>query len=137
MKHSLLILLAFWKFTTIPVWAEKLIFVSPKGSDRAAGTIAHPLKSIQAALERAETLENEDVQIILRQGTYEQSKTLEIGSCGKYTSLTICPYRDEHVSISGGRKIPLSSMKKYSTGKLLQGSPKVYENKFGKLISPS
>lgn len=123
MKHSLLILLAFWKFTTIPVWAEKQIFVSPKGSDRAAGTIAHPLKSIQAALERAETLENEDVQIILRQGTYEQSKTLEIGSCGKYTSLTICPYRDEHVSISGGRKIPLSSMKKIFDRKIIARLP--------------
>lgn len=95
MKHSLLMLLTFWGCTTLSAWAEKQIFVSPKGNDRAAGTFTHPLKSIQAALEKAGTLENEDVQIILRKGIYEQSQTLEIGSSGKYAFLTICPYQNE------------------------------------------
>lgn len=99
MKHSLLMLLTFWGCTTLSAWAEKQIFVSPKGNDRAAGTFTHPLRSIQAALEKAGTLENEDVQIILRKGIYEQSQTLEIGSSGKYASLTICPYQNEKVSI--------------------------------------
>lgn len=117
-KHFLLILLTFWGCTTTSAWAEKKIFVSPKGNDRAEGTLTHPLRSIQAALEKAEAFENEDVRIILRQGSYEQSKTLEIGSQGKYTSLTICPYQDENVSISGGRVIPLSAMKRISDKKI-------------------
>lgn len=69
-------------------------------------------------MEKAEAFENEEVRIILRQGSYEQSKTLEIGSQGKYTSLTICPYQDENVSISGGRVIPLSAMKRISDKKI-------------------
>lgn len=117
-KHFLLILLTFWGCTTTSAWVEKKIFVSPKGNDRAEGTLTHPLRSIQAALEKAEAFENEDVRIILRQGSYEQSKTLEIGSQGKYTSLTICPYQDENVSISGGRVIPLSAMKRISDKKI-------------------
>lgn len=117
-KHFLLILLTFWGCTTTSAWAEKKIFVSPKGNDRAEGTLTHPLRSIQAALEKAEAFENEEVRIILRQGSYEQSKTLEIGSQGKYTSLTICPYQDENVSISGGRVIPLSAIKRISDKKI-------------------
>lgn len=117
-KHFLLILLTFWGCTTTSAWAEKKIFVSPKGNDRAEGTLTHPLRSIQTALEKAEAFENEEVRIILRQGSYEQSKTFEIGSQGKYTSLTICPYQDENVSISGGRVIPLSAMKRISDKKI-------------------
>ena len=123
MKHSLLMLLTFWGCTTLSAWAEKQIFVSPKGNDRAAGTFTHPLRSIQAALEKAGTLENEDVQIILRKGIYEQSQTLEIGSSGKYASLTICPYQNEKVSISGGKEIPLSAMKKVSDKKIIARLP--------------
>lgn len=48
-KHFLLILLTFWGCTTTSAWAEKKIFVSPKGNDRAEGTLTHPLRSIQAA----------------------------------------------------------------------------------------
>ncbi len=40
MKHSLLMLLTFWGCTTLSAWAEKQIFVSPKGNDRAAGTFS-------------------------------------------------------------------------------------------------
>lgn len=133
-KHFLLILLTFWGCTTTSAWAEKKIFVSPKGNDRAEGTLTHLLRSIQAALEKAEAFENEEVRIILRQGSYEQSKTLEIGSQGKYTSLTICPYQDENVSISGGRVIPLSAMKRISDKKLVEGFPKMYVSGFVKSI---
>ena len=45
-KHFLLILLTFWGCTTTSAWAEKKIFVSPKGNDRAEGTLTHPLRSI-------------------------------------------------------------------------------------------
>lgn len=55
-KHFLLILLTFWGCTTTSAWAEKKIFVSPKGNDRAEGTLTHPLRSIQAALEKLKRL---------------------------------------------------------------------------------
>lgn len=74
-------------------------------------------------MEKAGTLEKEDVQIILRKGIYEQSQTLEIGSSGKYASLTICPYQNEKVSISGGKEIPLSAMKKVSDKKIIARLP--------------
>lgn len=135
MRRFLLILLIVWGYTTVSVWADKQIFVSPKGNDRAMGTLSHPLKSIQAALEKAKALEHENVQIILREGIYEQSKTLEIDDKGKYASLTIRPYKNESVSISGGKKIPLSAIKKISNKKLSHDFQKMYVNKFRKSTS--
>ena len=70
MKHSLLMLLALWGCTTQTIWAEKQIYVSPKGNDQAEGTLSHPLKTIRAALDKANTLHNEDVKIFLRKGCY-------------------------------------------------------------------
>ena len=141
MKHSLLMLLALWGCTTQSIWAEKQVYVSPKGNDQAAGTLSHPLKTIRAALDKANTLNNEDVKIFLRKGCYEQSTTLEIGQNGKYASLTISPYQDESVSISGGREISLSKMGKISDKGIAERLPEtarkfVREIDFRKLNIP-
>lgn len=81
-KHFLLILLTFWGCTTTSAWAEKKIFVSPKGNDRAEGTLTHPLRSIQAALEKAEAFENEEVRIILRQVPTNSQRHLKLAVKG-------------------------------------------------------
>lgn len=112
MKNSLLLGLIFWCCTAPSCWADKQLFVSPQGNDRARGTLTHPLKTIQAAIQKAEKWKNEDVRILLRGGIYTLSSTLEIGDRNRCASLSILPYQEEKVSISGGRSIPLSQLKR-------------------------
>lgn len=123
MKNSLFLLLALMGCTAQNSWAEKQIFVSPKGSDNAEGSLSHPLKTISAAIKKAESIQQENVQILLRGGTYVQSSTLEIGTRYNCASLSILPYNNEKVSISGGQTIPLSKMKKISDKGILGRLP--------------
>lgn len=101
-----------------PLWPAEPIFVAPNGNDNHEGTIKKPLKTIQAAIRKAET-SNQETQIILRGGTYQQSTTIEIGNNNKTNKLLISTYRNEAVSISGGTKIPLKELKKITDPKLL------------------
>lgn len=91
----------------------KRFYVSAtKGNDKNAGSIHKPLQSIQAAIDKAETVNgNELVEIILREGCYEQDKTIVVNKRG---NLMIRPYRLEHVVVSGGRSLPLKALKKVS-----------------------
>ena len=95
-------------------------YVSPKGNDSAEGTLSHPLKSIQTALERIkETNSPQSAEIILRAGTYEQTATIEINR----DNISIHPYQDERVIISGGTQIAgkhFKSVKDQSVLNLLQ-----------------
>ncbi len=94
------------------------IYVSPKGSDRNEGSFSKPLKTVQAAIDKMESRAGEDpVEIILRGGCYEQDKTIEITQKGQ---LTIRPYKDEKVVISGGRNLPLRALKKVSDPSVIQ-----------------
>ena len=92
-------------------------------------------------MDKANTLNNEDVKIFLRKDCYEQSTTLEIDQNGKFASLTISPYQKEGVSISGGREISLSKMKKISDKEIAERLPEtarkfVREIDFRKLNIP-
>lgn len=100
--------------------ATSRIFVSPHGNDANQGTIQKPLRTIRAAIQRAEGMQaDEEIEILLRKGCYEQNETLEIGRNGKTNQLLIRPYQEEEVSISGGKKLPLKSLKKITDQKLL------------------
>ena len=96
----------------LAVQAQQPIYVSPHGNDRAAGTLHHPLRTLHAAIQRIEQQSlKQDVQILLRQGEYELNRTVEIGDL-PCSHLTIAPYADEKVLLSGGRKLPARVLKK-------------------------
>lgn len=110
LKRLSVCLLAVATLTCAKAQTEQSIYVSPKGNDRADGSLSHPLRSIQAAIEKANrTGKNIPVAIILRAGRYEQEQTIEIKDRG---NLTIRPYEQEVVSIAGGRQIPAGKMQK-------------------------
>lgn len=53
LKRLSVCLLAVATLTCAKAQTEQSIYVSPKGNDRADGSLSHPLRSIQAAIEKA------------------------------------------------------------------------------------
>ncbi len=85
---------------------QKTLYVSPAGSDAYAGTLTLPFKTIACALAHVATLPQNNISILLRKGTYRLDTTLVVtpGLLQNH-SLTIAPFNNEKVTISGGRKI--------------------------------
>ncbi|CAE6430805.1 unnamed protein product [Rhizoctonia solani] len=74
------------------------IYVSPTGSDSAAGTLAAPLKSIQKAIDKAVAGDT----IYLRGGTYALTTNLQITKSGTASAkYTLTNYQSEKVIIDG------------------------------------
>ncbi len=78
--------------------AERVLVVSPHGSDNAAGTASAPLKTIQTAVNR---LSSSGGVVELEQGVYHQRIKL-IG----VDSVTVEPYRGQHAILSGAGLTP-------------------------------
>jgi|EP01046_Picozoa_sp_COSAG06_P042502 hypothetical protein len=76
------------------------IYVSPTGSDSAAGTAAAPLKTIAAAVAKAKGAK---ATVVLKAGTYH-TDTVQIGK--EHSGLTIQNAAGEAVTVSGG--VPLT-----------------------------
>lgn len=88
---------------------EYKIYVSPKGNDFAQGTIKAPLKTLQAALQKMKDGGNiSKGEIILREGTYELNSTVEV----HVSNVTIHPFENEKVILSGGKQLPAKNLKK-------------------------
>lgn len=96
MKYSLVSLLAVTGFSQLSLSA--IIFVSPSGSDTAAGTLAAPLKSIQVAV----NLATAGSTINLRAGTYAPTKNIQFAKSGTAAApYTVQSYNGEKVIIDG------------------------------------
>ena len=105
---------------TLQLNAGSSIFVAPHGNDNNKGTVNKPLKTIDAALEKAEVFGPHDtVRIILRQGSYELSKPIEIGKNNRKNAIIIKSYDGENVSVSGGKKISLRDIKNVTDREVL------------------
>jgi hypothetical protein len=76
---------------------SKSIIVAPNGSDRAAGTITAPLRTLQAAVKRLHT----GGIVEVRGGRYFQKIDLT-----GMTGITVAAYRHEHVILDGSRFTP-------------------------------
>ncbi|MGL4326683.1 MAG: right-handed parallel beta-helix repeat-containing protein, partial [Tannerellaceae bacterium] len=72
------------------------------------------MKTLPAALALAEKESNEAVTIFMRNGCYEISETVVIGNNGHANNLTIKPYGNETVSISGGKHLKKDVLKRVS-----------------------
>lgn len=138
MKHYFFILsLMILQTVSLSISAQvRTLYISPKGNDKAAGTISAPLRTIQKAIQRAEeSSENEPVEIVLREGCYEQRQTLEIINRG---NLTIRPYRQERAVISGGKRLTSKAFKRVNDREILsrlqpQVRKQIYEINFKNL----
>lgn len=109
MEIKKIILVTLLILSAIGISAENVTFyVSPKGSDSAKGTLEHPLKTIQTALDRIKEIDPfRMAEIILRAGVYEQTSTIEVDR----DNILIRPYENEKVVISGGRHIAKKYLK--------------------------
>lgn len=111
MKKNVLVFL--FLFIGFVVSANHGIYVSPKGNAKGDGTMQRPFQSIQQAVDYAAKVEDDEVEILLRGGSYQVAKTIEIHpEKWKNRKMVIKPYNNEKVSISGGKSILLSNAKK-------------------------
>ena len=75
------------------------------GSDKASGTLAHPLATLGHAVLAARKVKGA-ATVLLRAGTYHLAETIELGAAD--SGLTISSYQDERVIVSGG--VPLTGL---------------------------
>lgn len=98
------------KFLHAQNTTARTFYVSPQGHDKATGTLRNPLRTIQAALDRAQAEKDRGkVEIVLRGGCYEQDRTIEVHGRG---NILIRPYGKEKVILSGGKHIPADRLRK-------------------------
>jgi propanediol dehydratase large subunit len=96
MKSSFVSLLAIAAFSRLSSCAT--IYVSPTGSDTAAGTITAPLKSIQSAV----NLATAGSTIYLRAGTYALTTNIQITKSGTASApYVLSAYGTEKVILDG------------------------------------
>lgn len=110
MKKMNWLLVAFLLINAIGCYADGnyVLYVSPKGNDRNVGTLSRPLKTIGMALGKMkETTADQQVEVVLRGGTYEIDATLEVNR----DHVFIHPYQEETVTISGGKSVTRNSLK--------------------------
>ncbi len=82
------------------------LYVSERGNDEDQGSMARPLKSLGAALQKIAGLNVKETDILLRAGTYRLDTTqLITPALLQGRRLLIAPYGHEKVTISGARLI--------------------------------
>jgi hypothetical protein len=106
-----------------PLHAQRVIGVSPAGSDDAAGTAAAPFRTLERArdevrrIKRASGLPEGGIRIVLRAGVYELPRSLELGpedSGASGSPVVWAAHPGERAVISGGRRI--SGLRRGSDG---------------------
>lgn len=86
--------------------AQSVIYVSAQGSDQHAGTLQRPYRTLHQAVTKASSLKGENVQIVMRGGVHYLDSTVNITAAqAAFRSLSIAPYRQERVTVSGARPV--------------------------------
>ncbi|KAB8231564.1 putative pectate lyase [Aspergillus alliaceus] len=82
----------------VPLCLATDIYVSPTGSDTAAGTLEAPLRSIQSAVDKATA----GSTVYLREGTYSPTTNIQITKSGTTSApYVLRAYNGEKVTIDG------------------------------------
>jgi len=111
MKRNALLLSLL--FTGFAVFAQHRVFVSPNGNPSGDGSLQHPFMSVQQAVDIIDKIEDNSIEILLREGRYDIAKTIEINHTNwQNKKVVIRPYGDGKVSVSGGKNIRLSHARK-------------------------
>lgn len=91
---------------------EKPVYVSTLGDDSGDGTLEHPYLTIGKARdvirEKRQSGENGTYAILLREGNYYFSQTVEL--CDRDKKLKIGPFKNEKVIFTGGISIDLGKV---------------------------
>eukprot|EP01113_Clastostelium_recurvatum_P007014 TRINITY_DN13231_c0_g2_i1.p1 TRINITY_DN13231_c0_g2~~TRINITY_DN13231_c0_g2_i1.p1 ORF type:complete len:262 (-),score=63.18 TRINITY_DN13231_c0_g2_i1:3-767(-) len=91
-----------------------------KGSDNNSGSISSPFKTIYRALTASQISETSPSTIIMREGTYYLTSTIQLSS--RDSGLTIMSYPGEKVEINGGIPIAIPGWKPYN----ISSAPRTY-----------
>ena len=108
------VLLFFCILCHIPAWAAE-VYVSPDGNDNQAGTLAQPLRSLGAALERLRGDDEKGGTIWLKAGRYSLNKVFELTEADSGTAdspLVIRALKGQEVILSGGITLDLNKFKR-------------------------
>lgn len=89
--------------------AQNKFYVSTIGSNKNAGTFNKPFKTLDGAIIKALTYTGKDVTIEMLGGSYSLDKMINISSNNfSLHSLSIRPYQNEKVTITGSQKVKLN-----------------------------
>ena len=117
------VILALFCYTAYAV--EKDIYVSPTGADVNEGTISEPLKNLEAARIKARLIKEtgiaEKVNIILREGEYNLSKSFILNEFDSNTSYSA--YNDEKVVLKGSITLDNSKFREITDNEALSHFP--------------
>ena len=94
---ALVPVLALAGIAAAPAAAPHVLIVAPGGSDSGTGSTEHPLRTVDAAIQRLRG----GGSVELRGGTYHQRIVLDHAE-----GITVMPYRHEHVVLSGAGIAP-------------------------------
>lgn len=113
------------------------IYVSTTGHDQADGSLSHPLRSVEKALEVAQRSPFRHVSILIRGGVYELKQPLIL----RKDNVEMEAYHHEKVCISGGKALNPSLLRKVKDKRILSRIPKssrknVYEIDFQRYQLP-
>jgi hypothetical protein len=104
-KEVLLILLLLF---TLPMVAQKKIFVAANGNETNNGSIEKPVLTVSQALYLSKKSTSSKIEIILRKGVYYPEATIELKATDiKKKAIHITAYENEEVIISGANKVKL------------------------------
>ncbi|MGL4853037.1 MAG: right-handed parallel beta-helix repeat-containing protein [Phocaeicola sp.] len=129
MKRRLLTLIVS-TISLVPLCSQTTLHLSPKGNDKAAGTKNAPMRTIQAAVNRSNSIAD-DVIIELHDGVYRQTKTIEIGESALRKSLLLRNATGAEVSVTGDLVVPLSAVRKVKDSQALN---RMQEESKGKVV---
>ncbi len=82
---------------------NKNIYVSPRGDDNNNGSIKHPFATLQHAIDLIRDNGHNNSVIYLREGVYDQTKTIVLDSMPANLVIKACP--GEKVLVTGGKRI--------------------------------
>ena len=92
----------------------------PKADDKNRGSLDAPFKTIQAAVDKAQS--NDSIEI--REGVYHESVMMRHGGANRNWIVTLEAYKDEHAVLDGSVAIPADQWK------LVDGCKNVYWTPF-------
>lgn len=128
-------------FTSIPVATaaeDKIVlYVSPQGNDSASGAVNTPLKTMEGARKKLQTLQKGKetaVEVVFREGVYRFDSTVNFGaedSGTKEAPIVYKAYDGENVIFKGSVPLDLSKLKRVTDTNVLR---RIHPNATGKVL---
>ena len=86
-------------------FAQQIFYVSTDGDDDGQGSIEHPFRTLEFAIQQGIKTDADSIEIILRGGVYFRSSSLILDGSRINKPMEISTYKGERVSFHGGQII--------------------------------